>query len=73
MILEFTEITSEDYRIEATAVSQIVFVNQKYLIPHLTPVFRDYNIHLEFSTCPNKFKWLLSTENLVLNAVFKDF
>ena len=38
------------------------FVHQKSLI-HLTPVFHLRNIHLECSTCPHKFKWLLCTEN----------
>ena len=33
---------------------------------HLTPVFRLHNINVEFSTCPNKLKWLLREENHLL-------
>ena len=40
---------------------------------HLTFVFQLQNIHLEFSTCPLKFKWILSTDKLVLNGIFQDF
>ena len=37
---------------------------------HLTPIFRLHNIHLVFSTCPHKYKWILCTENPVLKASF---
>ena len=40
--------------------------NLKYA--HLTSVFRLHNIHLVFSTCPHKYKWLLCTEKPVFNA-----
>ena len=45
--------------------------NHRYT--NLTPVFRLYNIHLEFSTYPHKFKRILYTEKKVLNASFQDF
>ena len=45
--------------------------NLKYA--YLTPIFRLQNIHLMFSTCPHKYKWILCTEKPVLNASFQDF
>ena len=39
----------------------------------LTPVFRQHNIHLVFSTCQHKYKWILCTEKPVSNASFQDF
>ena len=35
--------------------TEIYFVHQKLQYPHLTPVFRIHNIHLEFSTCLYNF------------------
>ena len=43
------------------------------LIPTFNICFRLNNIHLDLSTCPHKFKWLLCTEILVLNEGLKDF
>ena len=40
--------------------------------PHLTTIFRLPNIHLVFSTCPHKYKFIFCTKNPVLNASFKD-
>ena len=40
---------------------------------HWTPIFRLHNIHLVLSTCLHKYKWILCTEKLVLNASFQDF
>ena len=39
---------------------------------HLTHIFRLHYIHLEFVTCPHKFKWMLCTDKPVFNACFKD-
>ena len=36
-------------------------------------IFRQYNIYLEFSACQHKYKWILCTVKLVLNASFQDF
>ena len=41
--------------------------NFKYV--YLTPIFLLHNIHLVFSTCPHKYKWILCTAKLVLNAI----
>ena len=46
-------------------------INLKYA--HLTSVFRQHDIHLVSSTCQHKYKWILCTEKLVLNASFQDF
>ena len=35
------------------------------LFPPLTPIFRLHNIHLVFSICQHKYKWILCTENPV--------
>ena len=43
--------------------------NLKYA--HLTPIFRQHNIHLVSSTYQHKL--ILCTEKLVLNASFQDF
>ena len=43
--------------------------NLKYA--HLTPIFRQHNIHLVSYTCQHK--WILCTEKPVLNASFQDF
>ena len=56
----------------------LVFLPLKFLIyirnyAHSTPIFRLRNIHLVFSTCPHKYKWILCTENPVLNASFQNF
>ena len=45
--------------------------NIKYA--HLTPSFWLHNINLVFSTCPHIYKWILCTENPVLNTIFQDF
>ena len=45
--------------------------NLKYT--HLTPIFRQHNIHLVSSTCQHKYKWIVCTEKPVLNASFQDF
>ena len=45
--------------------------NLKYA--HLTPVFRQDNIHLVLSTFCHKYKWILCTEKPVSNASFQDF
>ena len=45
--------------------------NFKYA--HLTPIFQIHKINLVFSTCPHKYKWILSTDKPVLNESFQDF
>ena len=45
--------------------------NLKYA--HLTPIFRQHNIHFVSSTCQHKYKWILCTEKPVLNASSQDF
>ena len=53
-------------------IKNILYIrNLKYA--HLTPIFRQHNIHLVSSTCQHKYKWILWTENPVLNASFQDF
>ena len=44
--------------------------NLKYA--HLTPIFRQHNIHYLSFTCQHKYKLILCTEKPVLNASFKD-
>jgi hypothetical protein len=36
-------------------------------------IFRQHNIHLVFSTCQHKNKWILCSEKPVLNVSFQDF
>ena len=49
----------------------LYIVNLKYV--HFTPIFRLHNIHLVFSTCPDKYKRILCSEKSVLNACLHDF
>ena len=43
--------------------------NLKYCT--VNTIFRQHNIHLVFSTCQHKYKWILCTENPVLNTSFQ--
>ena len=45
--------------------------NLKYA--HLTLVFRQQYVHLVFTTCQHKYKWILCTKKTVSNASFQDF
>ena len=40
---------------------------------HLTHIFRQHNIHFIFSTYQHRYKLILCTGKLVLNASFQDF
>ena len=48
-------------------VQYLVYIrNLKYCT--LNTIFRQHNIHLVFSTCQHKYKWILCIEKPVLNA-----
>ena len=57
----------------------ICYSNKKYICTsqilnthiYLTPVLQLHNIHLEFSTCIHKLKWILCTENPGLKQVLR--
>ena len=36
-------------------------------------IFRQHNIHLVFTTCQHKYKWILCAKNQVLDMNFQDF
>ena len=49
----------------------IHIVHLKYA--HLSPFFRLHNINFVFSTCPHKYKYILSNEKPVLKTSFQDY
>ena len=59
-------------RLEVVLCENYLYIrNLKYCT--FNTIFRQHYIHLEFFTCQHKYKWILSTEKLGLNASFQDF
>ena len=52
-------------------IDEKIFVHQKSWKILLKTGFCLHNIHLEFSTCPHKFKWILSTIKTVITLGIK--
>ena len=50
-----------------------IFVRQKYWKLASKTGFSVHNIHLVFSTCPHKYKWILCTEKPAFEASFQYF
>ena len=62
----------EMFVIKLSGIKSLFYIrNLKYCT--FNTIFRQHNIYFVLSTCQHKYKWILCTEKLVLNANFQDF